>query len=127
MKIANLMRAHKGPKLSWEYTSEMSKCNTGNIHFCITSQQTFRSAKLEQNRNMVRYTSTTQSNPRLNFAAIIRISPHLITAETENFHTDYVMGGEKRVGQCYICSSHSYNPNLIFDPTGPHQIGNYTS
>ena len=93
MKIANLMRAHKGPKLSWEYTSEMSKCNTGNIHFCITSQQIFSSAKLEQNRNTVGYTiiykSTTQSNPHLN------LSPHLITAETENINTDYVMAGKK--------------------------------
>ena len=26
--------APKGPKLSWDYTSEMSKCDTGNFYFC---------------------------------------------------------------------------------------------
>ena len=30
-------------------------------------------------------------------------------------------------GQCHTCSSHSYNPNLPSGPSGPRQIGNYTS
>ena len=29
-------------------------------------------------------------------------------------------------GQCHICSSYSYNPNLTLGPSGPCQIGNYT-
>ncbi len=34
----------KGPKLSWDCTSEMSKCDTGILIFCNTLQQVISSA-----------------------------------------------------------------------------------
>ena len=110
----------KGPMLSWDCTSEMSKCDTGNILFCNALTANLQ---LRINRKL----NNIRSNCCLYKTRFLLNQLTFLRAETcilikINLNNLGWVGG-----QCHICSSHSYNPNLTSGPSGPRQIGNCTS
>ena len=131
----------KGPKASWDYTNETSKCDTGKLYFFTHNYSTFKAPyivyyiyiiRTKVSVPDIRYRSTYIKAKRPIFPAF-RASTSLSYCNPQTCRNKQKTPSPLPVctggmgGQCHTCSSHSYNPNLPSGPSGPHQIGNYTS
>ena len=109
----------KGPKLSWDNTSKMSKCYTGIIHFAQQITAIFIAPLIKRNRKSL-YGQPHYKRPRgpltPDFMILLRtVQPFSLPTRIESKYSG--KGGGR--GQCNTCSSYLYNPNLTSGPSGP--------